>query len=104
MPDFGRGRGRGGGFGGGYGRGKEYGGGAGFGPDGTCVCQNCGYEMPHQRGAPCYTLRCLVCGGPMVRKDVVSMGGDILHHLPLLSQACHRREKRKLQVHYTSQA
>jgi len=75
MPGFGRGMGRGGGFGGGYGRGRGFGRGAGFGPDGTCVCQNCGYEIPHQRGVPCYTLKCPKCGGPMARKDVMAMGG-----------------------------
>ncbi|SHF19280.1 4Fe-4S dicluster domain-containing protein [Thermoanaerobacter uzonensis DSM 18761] len=71
MPGFGREfGGRGGGFGGGGGFGR----GAGFGPDGSCVCENCGHEVPHQRGVPCYTLRCPVCGGPMIRK-VAGYGG-----------------------------
>ena len=28
-------------------------GGTGGGPEGTCVCPECGYEMPHRSGVPC---------------------------------------------------
>ncbi len=33
----------------------------GKGPDGYCVCEKCGYKMPHQRGTPCSTLKCPTC-------------------------------------------
>ncbi|MCD6414034.1 MAG: hypothetical protein J7L23_00205 [Candidatus Diapherotrites archaeon] len=42
-------------------------GGFGLGPGGDCVCPKCGYRMPHQRGAPCYTLTCPKCGAKMTR-------------------------------------
>ncbi|HDH45077.1 MAG TPA: hypothetical protein ENG66_06790 [Thermococcus sp.] len=53
------------GFGRGGGRGRM--GGFGLGPGGVCVCPNCGYTVPHQRGIPCYQMRCPKCGSPMVR-------------------------------------
>jgi len=31
---------------------------AGQGPGGNCVCPECGYKIPHERGIPCSTLRC----------------------------------------------
>ena len=50
------------------GRGRMGGDAAGLG--GTCICTNpdCKYEMQHQRGVPCYQLRCSKCGSPMTRK------------------------------------
>ena len=42
-------------------------GGFGLGPGGECVCPNCGTKVPHQRGVPCYTLKCPKCGSPMTR-------------------------------------
>ncbi|MFO7618113.1 MAG: hypothetical protein R6W91_00370 [Thermoplasmata archaeon] len=30
------------------------GGGTGQGLGGTCVCPQCGYSQPHQRGVPCF--------------------------------------------------
>jgi len=51
------------------GRGKGFGrmGGFGLGPGGECVCPNCGERVVHQRGVPCYTLKCPKCGTPMIR-------------------------------------
>lgn len=43
--------------------------GNGFGPDGVCICEKCGTEVPHKRGVPCYSLRCPVCGSIMTRKS-----------------------------------
>ena len=34
---------------------------AGKGPDGDCVCAQCGYRMPHERGVPCSSLKCPKC-------------------------------------------
>ncbi len=39
----------------------------GHGPSGKCICTKCGYEIEHQRGTPCSTLKCLKCGSPMTR-------------------------------------
>ena len=46
------------GFGRGMGRGR------GFGTT-ECVCPNCGATVPHQRGVPCYTIKCPKCGALM---------------------------------------
>ena len=62
---MGQGGGRGGGGGGRGGGGG--GGGYGLGPDGECMCINCGYRTPHQRGTPCYNLSCPKCGAKMTR-------------------------------------
>jgi hypothetical protein len=58
-PGTGRGLGRGGG------RGRM--GGRGLGVGGECVCPNCGHRATHQRGTPCYEMRCPKCGSPMTR-------------------------------------
>ncbi len=34
---------------------------SGQGPDGHCVCQECGYKVAHQRGVPCSSLKCPNC-------------------------------------------
>ena len=59
----------GGGFGGGrgLGRGRGQGGGMGLGPQGNCVCPNCGYSVPHQAGSPCFSIKCPKCGTQMIR-------------------------------------
>jgi hypothetical protein len=58
-PGTGRGLGRGGG------RGRM--GGQSLGVGGECVCPNCGHRVAHQRGTPCYQIRCPNCGSPMAR-------------------------------------
>ena len=51
------------------GRGRGMGGGLkAQGPGGHCVCPACGYKIPHERGAPCFELRCEKCGESMVRE------------------------------------
>ncbi len=40
----------------------------GMGPDGNCVCPNCGATVPHQRGIPCNTIKCPSCGAMMSRQ------------------------------------
>jgi len=55
----GRGRGQGG---------RGMGGGRGLGPGGNCVCPKCGYSIPHERGMPCYQMKCPKCGTQMVRR------------------------------------
>jgi len=40
----------------------------GKGPDGECVCSQCGYTTPHQRGVPCSTLPCPKCEVNLERK------------------------------------
>ena len=49
------------------GKGKGRMGGRALGPDGDCVCTQCGTRAPHQRGVPCYEQMCPKCGIPMVR-------------------------------------
>jgi predicted DNA-binding protein (UPF0251 family) len=34
-----------------------------------CVCTNCNYKEPHERGVPCFTRICPVCKTPLVRQD-----------------------------------
>ena len=60
MGGGGRGMGRGGG------RGRM--GGFGLGPGGYCVCPSCGHKVPHQRGVPCYQMKCPRCGAAMTRQ------------------------------------
>lgn len=62
----GTGRGRGMGSGRGSGRGRM--GGFGAGPTGRCVCMNCGHDASHQRGQPCYRMKCPKCGSQMTRR------------------------------------
>lgn len=64
----GPGTGRGLGMGIGRGRGRMGGSRPGVGPVGECICPVCGTVIPHQRGIPCYQIRCPQCGAEMVRK------------------------------------
>mgnify|MGYP006287495215 CR=1 FL=1 len=61
----GTGRGMGGMSGTGGGRGRM--GGMGLGAGGNCVCPNCGKKASHQRGVPCYQVKCPACGTAMTR-------------------------------------
>ena len=64
-PRTGRGmRGRGQGQRGGRGQG----GGFSAGPDGNCICPNCGTRAAHQIGIPCYDQSCPNCGTAMTRE------------------------------------
>jgi predicted Fe-Mo cluster-binding NifX family protein len=67
-----RGRGGGGGMGSGKGmgggRGGRMGGPLAAGPDGNCVCPQCGHKEPHQVGIPCAQKQCPKCGAVMVRE------------------------------------
>ena len=49
---------------GGRGRGRR---GQGMGPEGDCLCPNCGHREPHQLAVPCYSRKCPKCGAPMTR-------------------------------------
>jgi len=63
-----RGLGRGQGQGGGRGRGRgRRGGPKAAGPDGQCVCSNCGHKEPHVAGEPCFEKKCPKCGTTMTR-------------------------------------
>jgi hypothetical protein len=41
----------------------------GLGPDGYCVCPDCGYRIKHQRGVPCTSLKCPNCSTPLKREE-----------------------------------
>lgn len=43
-------------------------GGFGMGAGGNCICPNCGTKVAHQRGVPCYQVKCTNCGQPMTRE------------------------------------
>jgi len=69
------GKGRGGmGQGGGRGQGQggrrlgRMGGAFSAGPNGYCVCPQCGNRQPHERGVPCTQVSCPKCGATMMRK------------------------------------
>jgi electron transport complex protein RnfB len=49
------------------GRGRGMGGGRGLGPEGNCVCPDCGHKIPHERGVPCFEVKCPKCGSYMTR-------------------------------------
>ncbi|UCH14780.1 MAG: DUF134 domain-containing protein [Bacteroidales bacterium] len=34
-----------------------------------CICSNCNYKEPHERGIPCFTRTCPDCKMPLVRQD-----------------------------------
>lgn len=71
MPGFARSQGPSGGAGGGQGpgpgRGRGSGGSFGGGPGGFCVCPACGQKVQHQRGVPCFEIKCPDCGTMMTR-------------------------------------
>lgn len=63
-------RGMGGGQGQGRGGGRpgRMGGARMAGPAGFCLCPNCGYKVPHERGEPCFERPCPECGTKMTRQ------------------------------------
>jgi hypothetical protein len=61
----GRGMGSGQGRGGGRGR---MGGSFALGPEGYCLCTQCGHREKHERGIPCMQKKCPSCGATMVRE------------------------------------
>ena len=63
----GQGAGRGGGRGGCRGPGLM-GGPKTAGPDGKCICPNCGHQVLHQVAQPCYEIKCPKCGTEMTRE------------------------------------
>lgn len=71
----GTGGGAGRGAGGGQGSGRGLGRGAGrrggarqAGPDGECICVQCGHREPHERGVPCIQKVCPKCGTALTRE------------------------------------
>ncbi len=48
--------------------GKRRDSGFGAGPDGCCVCPNCGQKEPHDLGKPCIEKKCPKCGTNMSRQ------------------------------------
>ena len=64
----GPGTGRGTGMGrGGSGRGRMDGNRPGAGPEGDCICPQCGTKTSHKQGVPCYNEICPKCGSQMMR-------------------------------------
>ena len=59
VPGTGKGMGRGGG------QGRM--GGIGKGPGGSCICPNCNSKVTHERGVPCFEIKCPNCGTTMTR-------------------------------------
>jgi predicted Fe-Mo cluster-binding NifX family protein len=68
MGQGGRGMGGGQGRGQGSRRAGRGGGPLAAGPDGQCVCPQCGHREPHQRGVPCFERTCPQCGAKMTRE------------------------------------
>ncbi len=40
----------------------------GSGPDGNCVCPDCGHKIKHEVGKRCMDIQCPECGTAMVRE------------------------------------
>ncbi|MBS3748256.1 MAG: hypothetical protein KGY67_00980 [Candidatus Thermoplasmatota archaeon] len=40
----------------------------GSNPIHSCVCPNCGYEMPKNKGLPCSEMSCPICETKLVAK------------------------------------
>jgi len=68
MGQGGRGMGGGQGRGQGSRRAGRGGGPLAAGPDGYCVCPQCGRKEPHQCGVPCFERKCPNCDTAMVRQ------------------------------------
>ena len=52
---------------GGFMNGRGRMGGFAAGPLGECVCPKCKHKVPHERGVPCYRMKCPKCGASMTR-------------------------------------
>jgi hypothetical protein len=48
-------------------RGGRNGGPMAAGPEGYCLCTQCGEKLAHDRGTPCVGSICPKCGAPMIR-------------------------------------
>jgi predicted Fe-Mo cluster-binding NifX family protein len=35
----------------------------------TCICPQCSYREPHERGVPCSGKKCPVCGSPLIKGE-----------------------------------
>jgi len=46
----------------------------GIGGTDNCICVDCNYEMPHERGKPCNEMTCPKCGGEMAGKGMPKTG------------------------------
>ena len=46
--------------------------GSGLGNGGACICPQCGTQIPHRQGQPCYQTTCPQCGSTMSRDAVVN--------------------------------
>jgi uncharacterized paraquat-inducible protein A len=40
----------------------------GKGPEGYCVCPECGYKQNHKKGFPCSTIKCPKCNINLTRE------------------------------------
>ncbi len=50
------------------GRGRNDGDKPGSGPDGNCICPNCGYKIKHEVAHPCNKITCIKCGARMTKE------------------------------------
>jgi len=46
------------------------------GPDGECICPECGYEIKHVAGEPCEDKECPKCKTRMARKSLIVKGSS----------------------------
>jgi len=51
------------------------------GPDGMCVCPECGHEIAHVTGQPCEDIECSECGATMTRSSKAKSGSGKMQTL-----------------------